>query len=59
MIFVTLFTGWAMIGNLTGFIADANMFLSVVSGAILLLEVWLIVEAARAYARFSTAPATE
>jgi len=59
MIFVTLFTGWAMIGNLTGFIADANRFLSVVSGGILLLELWLIVEAVRAYARLRAAPATE
>jgi len=51
MLFVIAFTGWAMIGNLTGFIAKDNWFLSAVSGVILALELWLIVEAIRAYAR--------
>jgi len=59
MLFVIAFTGWAMIGNLTGFIAKDNWFLSAVSGVILALELWLIVEAVRAYTRFRASPTPE
>lgn len=45
MVFMIVITTWGMIGNLRNYLAAGNWLLSVIDAIVLLLEVWLIVEA--------------
>ncbi|MCB1196391.1 carbon starvation protein A [bacterium] len=46
MVFIILFTGWAMIHNLSTFFQDGKWHLFFIGGAILVLELWMIAETA-------------
>ncbi|MCR4402717.1 MAG: carbon starvation protein A [Firmicutes bacterium] len=45
MVFMIVITTWGMIGNLRNYLAAGNWLLSVIDAIVLLLEVWLIIEA--------------
>lgn len=45
MLFMILITGWAMFSNLGRFLATRNWTLSILGGLILMLEIWMILEA--------------
>lgn len=49
--FLLFMTTWAMILNLVRFAADSQLLLTVVGGAIFVLELWLLLEAAAAFRR--------
>jgi carbon starvation protein len=51
MVFLLFMTTWAMILNLVGFVTDDQVLLSVVGGAILVLELWLLFEGTAAFRR--------
>ncbi len=44
MLFMIFMTGWAMISNLRNFFSKNNWFLFSIGGAVLLLEIWMIIE---------------
>ncbi|MFW6297784.1 MAG: carbon starvation protein A [Desulfosalsimonas sp.] len=46
MVFMIIMTGWAMIINLQNFYNSANWLLFFIGGCIILLEIWMIIEAA-------------
>jgi carbon starvation protein len=45
MIFMIFMTTWGMVGNLRNYIAAGNTLLAVIDGIIIVLELWMIVEA--------------
>lgn len=45
MIFMIIITTWGMIANFLNYVAKGNWLLTVIDGIVILLEVWLIVEA--------------
>jgi carbon starvation protein len=51
MVFVLLMTTWAMLLNLARFAGENQVMLTVVGGAILVLELWLLFEGAAAFRR--------
>ena len=51
MLFMLVMTGWAMVLNLGGFAAKGDWLLLAIGGAIFLLEIWMIAEAAVAFVR--------
>ncbi|GAW91687.1 carbon starvation CstA family protein [Calderihabitans maritimus] len=59
MIFVLVMTSWAMVINTINFYRASNWLLFVLSLLIILLEIWLILEAIGAFRRVKTAPAVE
>ena len=54
MVFMILMTGWAAVLGLKGFIEKSDWLLAGISGIILFLEVWLIIEAVRILAKVRT-----
>ena len=51
MLFLIVITTWAMTMNIIGYVRSANYPLLAVGFAILILEVWMIIEAVRAFIR--------
>ena len=49
MVFLLAMTTWAMLLNLARFAEDDQVLLTVVGGAILVLELWLLFEGAAAF----------
>lgn len=45
MIFMIVMTTWGMVANFRSYLAAGNMLLTVINGLIILLELWMIVEA--------------
>jgi len=45
MIFMIFITTWGMVANLLSYMAKGNMLLSIIDGVIIVLEIWMIVEA--------------
>lgn len=45
MIFMIIMTTWGMVANFRSYLAAGNMLLTVINGLIILLELWMIVEA--------------
>ena len=52
MLFMITMTGWAMVLNFKNFVTKGDEFLAVLGGLVLLLEVWIIVEALRAFSTY-------
>jgi carbon starvation protein len=52
MVFMIAVTGWAMVINLQEFVLGGDWHLAIIGGLILLLEIWMIVEAVSAYSAF-------
>jgi len=57
MLFVLVMTSWAMIINVKNFIAANNTTLTILGIAIILLEIWLLVEAFVTFGRIRREPA--
>lgn len=55
MLFLLCMTTWAMVINLRAFLGGDQRLLLLVGGAIFVLEIWLLFEAAAAYRRFLAA----
>ena len=45
MIFMIIMTTWGMVGNFFNYLAAGNTLLAVIDGLIILLEIWMIIEA--------------
>jgi len=45
MIFMVFMTTWGMVANFRNYVAAGNTLLAVIDGIIIVLEVWMIVEA--------------
>ncbi|MFP3981454.1 MAG: carbon starvation protein A [Desulfobacterales bacterium] len=45
MVFMIIMTGWAMLLNIQNFYNDANWLLVFIGGCIMVLEIWMIIEA--------------
>ncbi|MFW5930353.1 MAG: carbon starvation CstA family protein, partial [Desulfosalsimonas sp.] len=58
MVFMIIMTGWAMIINLQDFYNSSNWLLFFIGGCIILLEIWMIIEAI-IYFRHPFEPAAE
>ncbi len=58
MVFMIIMTGWAMIINLQNFYNSANWLLFFIGGCIMILEIWMIIEAA-IYFKQPFAPSAE
>ncbi|MFQ5746525.1 MAG: carbon starvation protein A [Gemmatimonadota bacterium] len=56
MAFLLVMTTWAMVLNLVRYISDDQLLLTLVGGAIFVLELWLLFEAAAALRRFAPRP---
>ena len=59
MVFLLAMTTWAMLLNLVRFAGDDQVVLTVVGGAILVLELWLLFEGAAAFRRLLNRRQTE
>lgn len=59
MIFMIIITTWGMIANFLNYVAKGNWLLTVVDGIVILLEVWLIVEAWAVVRRLTAARGPE
>jgi len=55
MLFVLVMTGWAMVLNLRNLVSGGNWPLTVIGGIVMVLNLWIIVEAIRAFARYRRA----
>lgn len=55
MLFVLLMTGWAMAINLRNFVSEGNWLLAAIGGIVTVLNLWIIVEAIRAFASYRRA----
>jgi len=51
MIFMVFMTTWGMVGNFRNYLAAGNTLLAVIDGIIIVLEVWMIVEAVNVLGR--------
>ncbi|MBP7892189.1 MAG: carbon starvation protein A [Firmicutes bacterium] len=51
MIFMVFMTTWGMVGNFRNYVAAGNTLLAVIDGVIIVLEVWMIVEAVNVLGR--------
>ena len=51
MIFMVFMTTWGMVGNFRNYVAAGNTLLAVIDGIIIVLEVWMIVEAVNVLGR--------
>ncbi|MFY9544088.1 MAG: carbon starvation protein A, partial [Bacillota bacterium] len=45
MIFMIIMTTWGMAGNFFNYLAAGSTLLAVIDGLIILLEIWMIIEA--------------
>jgi carbon starvation protein len=45
MIFMIIMTTWGMVGNFFNYLAAGNTLLAAIDGLIILLEIWMIIEA--------------
>jgi len=53
MVFMIVMTGWAALMNLRGFFEKSDWLLTGISGVIMLIEVWLIVEGIKIAVRYA------
>jgi carbon starvation protein len=56
MLFIIFFTGWAMLYNLLSFYRNAQWHLFFIGGAILLFELWMLMETAIIYIKHKSNP---
>jgi carbon starvation protein len=55
MIFMIFMTTWGMIANFRNYLAAGNTLLAVIDGIIIILEIWMIVEAVNVLTRIRQA----
>lgn len=56
MIFMIVMTTWGMVANFRSYLAAGNMLLTVINGLIILLELWMIVEAVNVLSKSRQSP---
>ena len=56
MIFTIVMTTWGMVANFRSYLAAGNMLLTVINGLIILLELWMIVEAVNVLSKSRQSP---
>ncbi|HIE57956.1 MAG TPA: carbon starvation protein A [Anaerolineales bacterium] len=55
MLFVLGMTGWAMVINLRNFVSEGTWLLAAIGGIVMVLNLWIVVEAIRAFASYRRA----